>query len=209
MWDYTLVGIGISLDGYCSSYEKIAKDIREGIDEGFSEGLREGVKQGFIDGVKECRKGGFDNIEVKGMEEILECAFETASDETVSATIKRAVTNEYWVKISPSFEQKMEEACNKAVEEIKNADFDLDKRPASHIKSCVGTSAEKITECISDVCKGVRKNYPTDIIFWRFFDCLQDEFNRDLGKNLKACEERICKEIDSKVNNKRLDHERH
>ncbi|MDD3246409.1 MAG: hypothetical protein PHF18_06090 [Methanosarcina sp.] len=203
-----MTGIEDSLNGYCSSYEKIANDICESIDEGFNEGLREGIKQGFIEGVKECRNTGFDNIEVKKMEEILKCAFRTASDETCS-TAKQAISNSYLAKIAPSFKQKMGQACNKAVEEIKDADFELDKKSAFCTKSCVDASVKKITVCIGNVCGDMRKKFSTDVTFGSFFDRLQDVFNSELEKNLKACEERICKEIDSKVNNKRLDHERH
>jgi len=203
-----LTGIEDSLNGYCSSYEKIAKDICEGIDEGFNEGLRKGIKKGFVAGVKECRLTGFDNIEVKNMEEILKCAFDTASDETYS-TAKQAISHKYLAKVAPSFKQKMEEACNKAVEEIKDADFELDKKSAFCTKSCVDASVKKITACIGNVCADMKKKFSTDVTFGSFFDRLQGVFNSELEKNLKTCEERICKEIDNKVNNKRLDHERH
>jgi hypothetical protein len=189
------------LNSYCSSYEKIAKDIREGIDEGFSEGLRESMKLGFVEGIKECRDTGFDNIEVRDMEEGLKNALETSSNESALTIIKRAVSNEYWAKIGPSFRLKMEEACNKTVEEIHSADFEVDGISTTYLESCVNASDEKITEYIGNVCEGVRKNLPTDVIFSMFFNCLQDEFNRDLVKNLKAFKERIRKEIDNKINN--------
>jgi hypothetical protein len=209
MWDYTLAGIEELLNGYCSSYEIIAKDIHEGIDEGFSEGLRESMKLGFVEGIKECRNKGFDNIEVRDMEESLKNALETASDESSLSIVNRSVSNEYWAKISPFFKRKMEQACNKTVEEIKNAEFNVDGINDVYIQSCVNASDRKIAEYIDNVCAGIRKNLPGDVIFNIFFDCLQDEFNRDFGKNLKAFTERICKEIDNKANNKRSDHERH
>lgn len=197
-----MVEIEDSLDGYCSSYEKIANDICEGMDEGFSEGLREGIRQGFIEGIKECRLTGFDNIEVKGMEEILKYALDTASDETLCSIIRQKVSEEYWEKIGPSLKKKMEEACSKVVKEIKNADIELDKKPASYLKNCVNASIENITECIGSVCSDMEKNFLTDIIFKSFFNCLQSEFNRDLDRNLKVCEERICIEIDNKIDKK-------
>jgi hypothetical protein len=204
-----LTEIEVPVNDYCSRYETMAKDIREGIDEGFNEGLREGIKKGFVAGIRECMDKGFDNIEVKCMEEILKDAFKTSSDETTRVRIKRTVSNKYREKISPSFKQKMEEACDKAVEEIKNTDFELDKRPASGLKSCVNISVKKIKECIGSAGGDMRKKLPTDLVFGSFFDCLQAEFDRDLDENLKACEKRICKEIDNKIDNKKVDHERH
>lgn len=201
--------IEASLDGYCSSYKKTAKEIREGMDEGFNEGLREGIKQGFVAGVRECRSTGFDNIEVKCMEEILKNACRAASYETMCVTIRRAVSKEYREKIGPSFKHEMEKACNKAVEEIKNADLELDKRSASDLKSCVDNSVKKIKGCVGNAFGGIRKNFPADVVFVSFFDSLQDEFNRDMDENLGACEKRICKEIDSKIDSRRADHERH
>lgn len=204
MWGYTLTEIEIPVNDYCSRYETMAKDVREGMDEGFNEGLREGIKQGFIAGVRECMATGFDNICVKSMEEILNDASKKSSDETMRVTIKRTVSNEYREKISPSFKRKMEEICNKAVEEIKNADFELDNRPASSLKNCVCTSVKKIKECIGNTCADIRKNFPTDVIFGSFFDSLQDEFNKDLDENLDTCEKRICKEIDCKIDNRKV-----
>ncbi|MFY1112556.1 MAG: hypothetical protein AB3K77_12855 [Methanosarcinaceae archaeon] len=199
--------IEASLDNYCRSYETVVKDILEGMDEGFNEGLREGIKKGFVAGVSESRTAGFDNLDVKCLERILENACETASDEAVCIAIKQTVSNEYRAKIGPSFKQKMEKACNKAVEEIRDADIELDKRSASELKGCVDASAKTIKVCVGDACGSMRKNFPTDVVFRSFFDCLQDEFNKDLNKNLKVCEERICKEIDCKLDNKRVDHE--
>jgi hypothetical protein len=204
-----LAGIGDSLDRYCSSYEKIAKKICNGIDEGFNEGLREGIKQGFVEGVKECRLAGFDNIEVEIMEETLKCAFKNASDETVCSKVKQVTTTRCLAKISLSFKQEMEEACNNVVEEIKNADFELDTKSAFCAKNCVDTSIEKIKGCIGDVCGDVIKKFPADRIQGTFFDHLQEMFNNELDRNLKACEDRICKEIDYKVNTEKADHERH
>ncbi|AKB18678.1 hypothetical protein [Methanosarcina sp. WWM596] len=201
--------IEVPVNDYCSKYETMAKDIREGMDEGFNEGLSEGIKKGFVAGIRECMDKGFDEIEVKCMKEILKDAFKTSSDETTRFRIKHTVGNKYREKISPSFKKKMEEACDKAIEEIKNTDFELDKRPASGLKSCVETSVKKIKECIGNSCGDMRKKFPTDLIFGSFFDCLQDEFNRDLDENLEACEKRICKEIDNKIDNRKLDHERH
>lgn len=197
-----MAGIENFLNGYCSSYEIIAKDICEGIDEGFIEGLREGIKQGFVEGIKECRITGFDNIEVKDIEESLKNTIESASDESAITIIKRAVSNEYWAKISPSFKLEMEEACNKTIMEIKKSVFEVDKASSSDIEICVNAADEKVTGCISNVCEGVKKNLPTYAIFSIFFDCLQDEFNRDLGKNLKGFKEGLCKEIENKINNK-------
>jgi len=202
-----LTEIEASLDGYCRSYETVVKDILEGMDEGFSEGLREGIKKGFAAGVSECRTAGFDNLDVKCLERILKDACETASDETVCVTIKQTVSNEYRAKIGPSFKQKMEEACKKAVEEIRDADIELDKRSASELKGCVDASAKTIKVCVGNACGSMRNNFPTDVVFGSFLDCLQDEFNKDLKKNVEVCEKRICKEIDCKLDNKRVDHE--
>jgi hypothetical protein len=195
---YTLAGIEELLNIYCSSYEKIAKDIREGMEEGFSEGIRESMKLGFVEGIKECRATGFDKIEVRDMEEVLKNAFEASSDESALTIIKRAVSNEYWARIGPSFKLKMEEACNKIVEEIKIADFKVDGIGITYIESCVSASDKKITELIGNISEGVRKNLPADVVFSTFFDCLQDEFNKDLAKNLNAFEKRIYKEIDNR-----------
>lgn len=207
--DYALAGIEDILNGYYKSYEMIAKDIREGIDEGFSEGFREGLKQGFIEGIKECISKGFDQIKVEDMNQVLMHTLENCTSETASAVIKRDVSNEYWGNIRPSFKQEMEDAYYKTVEEIKNADLDVGEKSAFYIKSCVDLSAKKIVECVGNVCDVVRPNSPTDVIFKNFYYCLQDEFNRDLDKNLKAYEKMICTEIDKKINCERLDHERH
>lgn len=191
--------IEVTIDNYCRSYETMTNEIREGMDEGLNEGIKEGIKQGFVAGIRECRLSGFDNIEVKCMEEILKDAFKTSSAETARIRIRHTVSNRYREKISSSFRLKMEEACDKAVEEIKNTDFELEKGSASGLKSCVNTSVKKIKECIGNACGDIRKSFPADLIFGTFFDCLQDEFNRDLEENLEACEKRICKEIDSKI----------
>ena len=204
MRGYTLTEIEVPVNDYCSRYETMAKDIREGMDEGFNEGLREGIRQGFVAGIRECMATGFDNIYVKSMEEILKDASKNSSDETIRVTIKQTVSNEYREKISPSFKRKMEEACGKAVEEIKKADFEMDMRPASGLKNCFCASVKKIKECIGNTCGDIRKNFPTDVIFGSFFDSLQDEFNKDLDENLDACEKRICKEIDRKTDNKKV-----
>jgi hypothetical protein len=187
----------------------MAKEIREGVDEGFNEGIKEGIKQGFVAGIRECLDEGFDNIEVKCMEEILKDAFKTSSDETIRVRIKRTVSNRYREKISPSFKEKMQEACDKAVEEIKKTDFELDKRPASGLKLCVNISVKKIKECIGSASGDLRKNFPKDLVFGSFFDSLQAEFNRDIDENLKACEKRICKEIDHKTENMGADYGRY
>lgn len=190
--------IELPINNYCRSYEMMANEIRGGIDEGFNEGLREGIKKGFVAGIRECLDKGFDNIEVKCMEEILKGALKTSSEETARVRIRHTVGNKYREKISSSFKQKMEEACSRAVEEMKNANFELDKRPASGLKICVNTSIKKIKECTGSACEDMRKNFPTDLVFGSFFDSLQVEFNRDLDENLEACEKRIWKEIDSK-----------
>ncbi len=202
----------VPIDNYCSSYEKMAKEIREGVDEGLNEGIKEGIKQGFVAGIRECRLTGFDNIEVKCMEEILKDAFKTSSAETARIRIRHTVGNKYRDTISPSFKQKIGEACDRAVEEIKNvknADFEPDKRPVSGLKSCVGASVKKIKECIGNACGDVRKKFSTDLVFGSFFDSLQDEFNRDLDENLEACEKRIFREIDPKTEKQRADYGRH
>lgn len=204
-----MTGIEDSLERYRSNYEKVAKEVCEGIDEGLSEGLKKGIQQGFLEGIRECRLTGFDNIEVKGTEEVLKCALNTASDEAVCSIIKQKVSEEYWKKIGPSLKKKMEEACSRVVEEVKNADIELDEKPASYMKSCVNSSIENVTECIGNACSDVKRNFLTDMIFGSFFYCLQSEFNRDLESNLKVCKERICKEIDNKINDKKADHERH
>ena len=187
----------------------MSEEIHEGIDEGFNEGLKEGIKQGFVDGIKECRATGFDNIDVKSTEEILKIAFKIASDEAIDITVRQTVSNEYREKIGPSFKKKMEEACSKAVEEIKNDDIELDEVSASKLKNRVDAAVERVRDSIGSACGGVKKNLPKDIIFKVFFGSLQDEFNRDLDENLEACKKRICKEIDSKTANKKVDHERH
>jgi hypothetical protein len=199
MRGYTLTEIELPIGNYCISYETIAKEIREGVDEGLNEGIKEGIKQGFVAGIRECRLTGFDNIEVKCMEEILKDAFKTSSVETARIRIRHTVSNRYRDRISPSFKQKMGEACDRAVEEIKKTDIELDKRPISGLKSCVNASVKKIKECIGNSCGNMRKNFPDDLVFGSFFDSLQDEFNRDLDENLEACEKRIWKEIDSKI----------
>lgn len=192
--------INVLLNDYLMNYRNTAKEIHEGVDEGFSEGYKEGIKQGFIDGVKECLAKGFDNIEVKSTEETLKLAFETASDESVNVSITRAVSRKYREKISPPFKKKMEEACNKVVEDIKKADFELEEIPASELKICVDTSVKKIKECIDGAFVGIRKNLPEDLIFGSVFNGLQDGFDNDLEENLQACEKRVCKEIDNKIN---------
>lgn len=212
MRGYTLTEIEVPIDNYCSSYESIAKDIREGIDEGLNEGIKGGIKQGFVAGIRECLDRGFDNIEVKCMEEILKDAFKTSSAETARVRIRHTVGNKYRDRISPSFKQKMGEACDKAVEEIKNvknADFEPDKTPVSGLKSRVNPSFEKIKECIGSVCGDVRKKFSSDFVFGSFFESLQDELNRDLDENLEACEKRICREIDPKIEKQRADYGRH
>lgn len=186
-----------------------AKYIREGIDEGFTEGFREGLKQGFIEGIKECRSKGFDQIEVKEINQVLEFTLETGTNESASDVIKQAVSDEYRSNIGSSFKQEMEDAYYKGSEEIKNANFEVDEIPVSYIKSCVGTSIEKIMECIGSAFWGVKKNLPANMLFIHFFYCLQDEFNKDLGKNLKAYEKTICTEIGKKIKSERFDHERH
>lgn len=141
--------IEVPIENYCRSYESIAKKIREGMDEGLNEGIKEGIKQGFIAGIRECRVKGFDNIEVKCMDEILRDAFKTSSAETARIRVRHTVSNRYRDSIGPSFKQKMGEACDRAVEEIKNAknaDFEPDKRSVSGLKSCAGASVKKIKE---------------------------------------------------------------
>jgi flagellar biosynthesis/type III secretory pathway protein FliH len=192
--------INFLLNDYLTNYGNMAKEIHEGVEEGFSEGYKEGIKQGFIDGVKECLATGFNNIEVKSTEETLKCALETASDESINVSITRAVSRKYRERISPPFKKKMEEACNKAVENIKKADFDLEEVPASELKICVDASVKKIKECIDGAFEGIRKNLPEDLIFGSVFNGLQGGFDNDLEENLQACEKRICKEIDSKIN---------
>ena len=199
--------IDVILNDYSSSYGKTAEEIREGIDEGFSEGYREGIKQGFIDGVKECMATGFSNIEVKSTEETLKCAFETASDEAVNVSITRAVSNKYREKIGPSFKKKMEEACNNVVEDIRKADFELEKISASELKICIDASVKKIKECIDSSFEGIREYLPENLVFGSIFNGLQDGFDNDLEEKLKACEIRICKEIDNKICNRQVDYE--
>ncbi len=203
----TLTEIDVILDDYRSSYGKTAEEIREGMDEGFSEGYREGIKQGFIDGVKECMATGFNNIEVKSTEETLKCAFETASDEAVNVSITQAVSRKYREKIGPSFKKKMEEACNNVVEDIRKADFEMEKIYASELKICVDASVKKIKECIDSAFEGIKENLPENLVFGSIFNGLQDGFDNDLEEKLKACEIRICKEIDNKICNRQVDYE--
>jgi hypothetical protein len=191
--------LNILLNDYRISYGKTAKEIREGIDEGFNEGYKEGIKQGFIDGVKECLATGFNDIEVKSTEETLKYAFETASDESINVSITRAVSRKYRERIGPPFKKKMEEACSKVVEDIRRGDFELDKLPASELKICVGTSVQKIKECVDSAFEGIRKNLPEDLVFGSVLNGLQDGFDNDLEENLQTCKNRICKEIDEKT----------
>jgi hypothetical protein len=204
-----LTDIVVTLDNYRNSYEKLAKEIREGMNEGFSEGLVEGIKQGFVDGVKECRTVGFGNIDVKSTEEILKIAFGSASGEALGIAVRRTVSRKYKAKIGPSFRKKMKEACDKAVEDIKRSDFELDERFASEYQNRVSGSVKKIKESIGTAFGGIRRTLPVDEVFRNFFEGLQEELNRDLDMHLKACERRICKEIDNKIEKKRADHERH
>lgn len=199
----------LTLDNYYNVYEKLAKEIREGMNEGFNEGLVEGIKQGFVDGVKECRSVGFGNIEVKNTEEILQCAFEIVLGEALGIGIKRTVSREYKEKIGPSFRKKMKEACDKAVEDIRRADFELNTESASEYQNRVLGSVKKIKELVGRAFGGVRRTLPVDVIFRSFFESLQEEINRDLDLHLKACERRICREIENRVEKRRLDHERH
>lgn len=207
MLDSVLVGIEDIFNVYYSSFEMIAKDIREGIDEGFIEGFREGIKQGFVEGIKECKSKGFNNIEVGDLDQVLKYTLETGSNESASDIIKQAVSDEYWMKIEPPFKQKMDDAYYGVVEEIRNTDFEKDIKHVSCIKSCLDASVKRIMECIGDVCGGVRKYISEDEIFMNFFYCLQDEFNRDLVKSLKAYEKRICAEIENKIDSECPDHE--
>ena len=202
MWDYSLTEIETPLNDYCSSYEAMVEEIQEGIAEGFNEGLIGGIKQGFIAGIKECRTSGFDNIDVKGMVEILENSFETASEKTIQITYRQVVGNEYREKIGPSFKKKMEEACDKAVERIKNSDCELEEASELKLMYRVDISIEKIRECIGSACGSMKKQFSTNMAFYRFFDCIQDEFKKGLDKSLEACEGRACKAIDSKTDNK-------
>jgi len=199
---YILTEIETPLYDYCSSYEAMSEEIHEGIAEGFNEGLREGIKQGFIAGIKECRASGFSNIDVKGMEEILENSFKTASEKTIQITFRQVVGKEYRKNVSPSFKKKMEEACNKAVEEIKNSDCELEKASALKLMYRMDVSIEKIRECIGNVCGSVKEQFSTNIVFESLFDSMQDEFKKGLDKNLEACEDRVCKAIDIKIDNK-------
>lgn len=194
--------LNVLLEEYHANYEKTAKEICEGIDEGFNEGYKAGIKKGFIEGVKECIASGFNNIEVKSTEETLRYAFKTSSDEAITVSITRAVSRKYREKIGPPFKKKMEKICNTVVEDIKKADFELEEIPASELKICVDASVKKIRECIDNAFEGVRKNLPEDLIFGSIFNGLQDGFDNDLEENLKACEKRIYKEIDTKIDNR-------
>jgi hypothetical protein len=154
-----LTEIKVLLNDYLDNYGEIAKEIHEGVNEGFNEGYKEGIKQGFIDGVKECLASGFNNIEVKNVEETLKYAFCTASDEAVNTSITRTVSRKYREKIGPAFKKKMEEACNKVVENIRKADFKLEETPASELKICVGISVKQIKECVDGTFGTLKKNY--------------------------------------------------
>lgn len=197
------------LNNFCSSYEELAREIREGIEEGFKEGLNEGIKLGFINGIKECRDKGFENIEVPGMEEALKSALDAKSEEAVYATIKQAVSSEYWTKISPVFKQEMVETCNRTLKEMKEVNSEQDKKSLSGIAGSINGSLEKIKGFIAEVTNGVKKDLPLFKVFESFFDCLQNEFDRDLEKNLKMCKERIFEITDSKLVDERLGYERH
>lgn len=192
--------IKVLLNDYLGSYGEMAKEIHEGMNEGFNEGYKEGIKQGFIDGVKECLASSFNNIEVKNVEETLKCAFCTASDEAVNTSITCTVSRKYREKIGPTFKRKMEEACNKVVEEIKKADFELDEVPASELKICVDASVKQIKERIDSAFEGIKESLPKEAVLGSIFDGFQDGFDNDLEENLKDCETRICKEIDNKIN---------
>lgn len=164
-----MTDIVVTLDNYGNSYEKLAKEIREGMNEGFNEGLVEGIKQGFVDGVKECRSVGFGNIEVKSMEEILKLAFEIASGEALGIGVRRTVSRVYKEKIGPSFRKKMKEACDMAVEDIRRADFELKNESASEYQNQVLGSFKKIKELVGRAFGGVRRTLPVDVIFKSFF----------------------------------------
>jgi hypothetical protein len=93
----------------------------------------------------------------------------------------------------------MKEACNKAVEDIKRSDFELDKGSASEYQNRVFGSVKKIKESAGSAFGSIRRTLPVDVVFRSFFEGLQEELNRDLDMHLKACERRICKEIDNKI----------
>lgn len=143
------------------------------------------------------------------MEEALKSALDAKSEEAIYATIKQAVSTEYWTKISPVFKQEMVETCNRTLKEMKEAKSETDKNSPIGITGSVNGSLEKIKGFIAEVTKGVRKSLPSYKVLEIFFDCLQNEFDRDLEKNLKVCKERIFETTDSKLFDERSDYERH
>jgi hypothetical protein len=191
--------IEASIDSYCRTYETMTEDILAGIEEGFEEGLKEGIKKGFVDGLKECLTLGFDNVPVKSLDAIMDDAFGKASDTTIRSTIKRIVSREYRSCIGSAFKKEMEEACAKAAEDIKNARVQLDSSAAEGLKGCVDFSVRNIKDCIGKACDTTRKRLTTDLLFGSLFDGLQDGFNQDLEENIKACKEKLDREIDGKV----------
>jgi len=194
-----LAVVETSIECYRSSYDGLAADVFAGVEEGFYKGVKEGIKRGFVEGIQECLMVGIDNIDAKKADDIIKDALQDASTGAFSTAIQSTAREEYRAVVGPYFKHFMRDACDKAVNDIHDDPARIERSSATFLKCCVGESMERIKACVGSTCDMFRKKTPTDKLFGSFLDGLQDVFNKDLDDGLKACEERIDKEIDGKV----------
>lgn len=187
----------------------VGKEYRENVSPSFKKKMEEACNKA-VEGINnsDCEMGEAAALKLMyrvdvSIEKIRECignACGTVKEQFSTNTVFESLFDCMQDEFKKGLDKNLE-ACEKSA--YKAIDSKIDN------KNRVDASIEKLKDCIGSACSGIKKNIPADVIFTNFFDCLQDEFNKDLNENLKACEKRICKTIDGKTEDKKADHERH
>lgn len=158
--------------------------IYDGVIEGTLEGVKEGVvdgsKKGVKDGIRDCILKGFENIEVEGIEEILEDIPET--------TIKTSMREGTRYIFKKSIEGYLQRITKSIMVEIQKRGIKLDKDQTGHILEIVKRSHHEAIGKALD-------RLPDNPFFKETIAGIQTALEESLAEEFSIYEEQLQREI--------------
>lgn len=166
-----------------SHLRSISDEIIKGTLEGIKEGLTDGLKRGIKDGLKDCFVKGFINIGEDDIGDILEDIPEEIIKNVVKEGAKYIFEN--------STEDYLQRICQKIVDGIQKEDIKLSKDQT-------GDVLDRIRRSQQEALKNMMERLPNNPFLREVMAGMQTAWEESLEKTLKACEEKIQKEIANK-----------
>lgn len=165
-----------------SYLKSISDGIVEGISEGVKEGVVEGLKRGVKDGLKECLVKGFINIGPDDIQDILK----DIPEEIVKNSVKEGAKQVFKI----STERYVQRVCQKLVDRIKKGDIKLSKGQMGFVLGLFKRGEQ-------EAVKKIVERLPNNPLLRAIVAGMKGALEESLEKNLKACGERIQKEIEN------------